>query len=95
MYNGTQRLHAKVCGRVQLVMFRDFAMRHATRLGLKGFVKNMNDGTVEVVLEGSKEKLEELLRLLRKGPLLARVERVEETWSEGTDAFDTFTIRYV
>lgn len=63
------RLEALVQGRVQGVFFRDFTRRHARRLGLVGRVRNLSGGsTVEVVAEGPRAALEELLTRLREGP---------------------------
>ena len=49
-----ERLEAIVSGRVQMVMYRDFTARFARRLGLVGEVKNLSDGTVRVIAEGSR-----------------------------------------
>lgn len=66
-----------VRGRVQGVGFRWFVGREAQRLGLVGFVRNLPDGTVEVVSEGADESLDALERVLERGPAMARVEGVE------------------
>jgi len=88
-----KELHAIVRGRVQLVMFRDFTKRRARRLGLKGFVRNLADGGVEVLAQGSQEALEKLIELLHKGPLLSHVERVDVEWRTATEPqFGSFTI---
>ena len=60
--------HFKVVGRVQGVGFRWFTRVVARRLQLAGWVKNLPDGSVEVAASGREEKLEELRRLLEKGP---------------------------
>jgi acylphosphatase len=87
-------LHAFVRGRVQGVLFRSFAERHARRLGLVGYARNLFDGRVEVVAEGEKAALEEFLRQLHLGPPGARVEGVEVEWGEAEERFKDFTIRY-
>ena len=87
-------LHAFVRGRVQGVLFRSFAERHARRLGLVGYAKNLFDGRVEVVAEGERGALEELLGQLHQGPPGARVEGVEVEWGEAGEHFRDFTIRY-
>ncbi len=76
-------VHLVVHGRVQGVGFRYFVTREATRLGLRGLVRNRPDGTVEVEAEGSLAGLERLADAVRRGPVAARVERVEEHFSEG------------
>ncbi|MEK7628104.1 MAG: acylphosphatase [Patescibacteria group bacterium] len=87
-----QEIHCLVFGRVQMVMFRDFTARGARSLGLTGFVRNLADGSVEVVAQGAKEKLEALVVRLKKGSLLSRVDNVQVTWCEATQSFDGFII---
>ena len=66
-----------VHGRVQGVGFRYFVERHAQRLALRGWVRNLPDGCVEVQASGPQEALDELEGLLRQGPQWADVRRVE------------------
>lgn len=66
-----------VHGVVQGVGFRWFVAGHAERLGLRGWVRNREDGTVEVVVSGEAGLLVELAGLLEEGPIGARVDRVE------------------
>lgn len=88
-----KRLHAIVSGRVQLVMYRDFARRKAQKLGIVGWVKNLKDNTVEVVAEGRKERLLEYVELLEKGPFLSEVKGVDIKWWDGvTGEFKVFEI---
>ena len=68
-----------VHGRVQGVGFRWFVLREAERRGLRGYVRNLRDGSVEVIAAGKEQALEELGRLLERGPAQARVERVERS----------------
>lgn len=68
-----------ISGIVQGVGFRWFVARHARAIGLTGYARNLPDGTVEVVVDGPRESLPELERLLRTGPAYARVDRVECT----------------
>ena len=70
-----------VHGDVQGVGFRYFLLRHGEALGLRGWVRNNDDGTVEVVAEGSRPDLETLKRAAEEGPPLARIERVDARWS--------------
>jgi acylphosphatase len=60
-------------GRVQMVGFRAFVTVHARRLGLRGWVRNTASGAVEVLAEGSRSSVEELARLLQRGPAAAEV----------------------
>ena len=62
------RVRAVVTGRVQGVFYRDSCRSQATRLGVRGSVKNLADGSVEVVAEGDRARVEELLAWCRTGP---------------------------
>jgi acylphosphatase len=68
-----------VSGRVQGVYFRHSARLEAQRLGLRGFARNLQDGSVEVLAEGSGSAIEQLRQWLERGPARARVESVRET----------------
>lgn len=75
-------LHAIVHGRVHGVFFRASTQDEAERLGLLGWVRNLPDGTVEVLASGPAEALRELLVWLHHGPGTARVDRVDASWPE-------------
>ena len=85
-------IYCIITGLVQMVMFRNFAQRKARSLGLTGTVRNLPDGTVEVVAQGDGEKLEALIKRLRAGSLLSRVDDVRVTWREPKAAFGGFHI---
>lgn len=88
-----KRIRAIVSGRVQLVMYRDFARRKADRFGITGWVRNRPDNTVEVVAEGEEEDLKEYIAYLEEGPVLAEVASVEvKWWPEATGEFREFLI---
>ncbi len=87
-------LQAIVYGRVHGVFFRDFVSRQARQIGLTGYVHNLPDGTVEVLAEGERKQLEELVGYLRVGPPAARVEKVATNWSEYTGKYSGFSVRY-
>ncbi len=89
------RLHAIVSGRVQGVFFRDHTRRWALSLGLTGWVRNLEDGRVEVLAEGEKDRLESLLSRLREGPPLARVEGLSVEWEEYRGEFFDFRISWL
>lgn len=90
-----KRIHCIISGRVQLVMYRDFARRKAKRLGIVGWVKNLKDNTVELMAEGEEKDLKKYIRLLHEGPLLAEVEGVEcKWWEAATGEFKVFEIKY-
>ncbi len=89
-----KQIQAKIIGRVQLVMYRDFAERKAQALGITGVVKNMPDGSVFVIAEGDETKLKQYIKLLKKGPILARVEKVNVEWNEANGSYSNFLIKY-
>lgn len=87
--------HVTVRGRVQGVFFRAFVRRHATALGLTGYVRNLAQlRAVDVKAEGERSQLEELLKRLNQGPPGASVEKVEVTWGDYSGNFSNFKIRY-
>jgi len=90
---GVRRVHVFVSGRVQGVSFRAFTTRHAKALGLTGWVMNLRDGRVEAVIEGPKEKVAELLKLIEKGPPAARVDNLKVTDERPRGDFRSFTRR--
>lgn len=89
-----QRLNAIVHGRVQGVGFRFFVLRQALAIGLKGWVRNLAGGTVEVLAEGNAASLQELLAALHLGPEAAFVRDVIVHHSPATGEFQDFDIRY-
>ena len=89
-----KELRAIIHGRVQLVMFRDFTKRRARALGLVGVVRNLEGGTVEVVAQGEKHALEQLVEALHRGPLLSRVDAVDTVWCEPVQKYTGFIIAY-
>ena len=91
--NTEARLHAVVEGRVQGVGYRYFVEDEAMSLDLKGWVRNLWDGRVEVVAEGQRQALEKLLVALRRGPRASSVTDIQVEWSPSTGGFTHFTIR--
>jgi len=87
-----KRLHAVIRGRVQGVGFRYFLLARATQLGLQGWVRNNDDGTVELLAEGPRAALERLKQAAEEGPRQARVERVDATWSEAVGGLGSFDL---
>jgi acylphosphatase len=70
----------RVTGLVQGVFYRQSTAGEAGRFGLSGTVRNLPDGSVEVVAEGAREAVLELVAFCRRGPPSARVEGLELTW---------------
>lgn len=90
--SGNQQLHAIVRGRVQGVYFRQTTYQVASNLGIKGKVRNLPDGTVEITAEAERGALDHLLDWARVGPPGARVDDVEVEWRAATGEFDGFYI---
>jgi acylphosphatase len=89
----SQRLDARVTGRVHGVGFRYFVWRQAAALGLVGWVANESDGSVRCVAEGPRADLDALLERLHEGPAAAIVEGVSAAWMPATGSFGTFGVR--
>src|SRR5437667_10649632 len=87
-------LSAAVVGRVQNVGFRYFVVGEARILGLQGYVRNDSTGDVEVVAQGPRPALEQLLVLLRQGPPAAEVHAIQYAWRETTEHFSGFQVRW-
>jgi acylphosphatase len=86
------RRRVVVHGRVQGVFFRDTTRRLALEQGVRGWVRNTWEGTVEAVLEGSPAAVERLVDFAHRGPSGARVERVE-VFDEDEEGLTGFSIR--
>jgi acylphosphatase len=74
--------HLRIEGRVHGVGYRDWLVREASRLGLYGWVRNRRDGSVEALIAGDEAAVRSLLSLCRRGPVLARVDRITESFAE-------------
>ena len=81
-----------VHGRVHGVGFRYFVQDAASRLGLTGYVRNLPDGTVLILVEGEEDLFEELLKEVRRGPRMARVERLQIDEMSPVGKYKTFHI---
>jgi len=89
-----KRIHVYYSGRVQGVGFRITAEETAHDLGVVGLVKNLRDGRVEVVAEADEATLERFLEAIRTGSMKNFIKQVEISWSDASDTFDEFEIRY-
>lgn len=87
------RVHLKIQGRVQGVYFRASTVTQAQRFGVTGWVRNCPDGSVEVVAEGRRAAIEELIAWCRQGPEGARVSHVQLEWEQPQSNFVGFSIR--
>lgn len=90
-----KRVHVFYSGLVQGVGFRYTAQDIAMSLGITGWVKNLEDGRVEIVAEGKEEGIKEFLDRLAKGQLRQYIKDIESSWEKPTGEFDDFDIRFL
>ncbi len=88
-----KRIRITVSGRVQGVGFRASAREKALSLGLVGWVRNLADGRVEILAEGSPASISALVEWCGHGPRWARVERLAAVDETPIGEFDGFTVR--
>ena len=86
------RIHASISGLVQGVSFRSSTIKIAKGLGIKGWIRNLPDGRVEIVAEGEKDKINALMEFLKKGPPAARVDKVDVKIEDYEGEFKDFNI---
>lgn len=89
---GLKQVQLTVRGRVQGVYFRASAQREARRLGITGWVKNRQDGSVDILAEGEEDGLRDLIGWAQKGPSASRVEKVDVRWRGFSGEFPDFRI---
>jgi len=88
------RIHLIVKGKVQGVGYRNNAKRRADQLGLRGWIKNLSNGSVEIIAQGSEKKIEEFVAWCQKGPIISTVEEVQiEKQEPDTDFWDFKVIK--
>ena len=88
-----KRANIRVRGLVQGVFFRLNAKKIALDLGLKGYARNMPDGSLEIIVEGPKGRIDELIEFCKKGPEAAEVSRINVRFENPKNEFDGFEIR--
>ena len=88
------RAHVWVSGRVQGVYFRETARQQAIRLGITGWVANLTDGRVEILVEGMRTAVLAFIDWAHRGPPSARVERVDSQLEPPTGEFTSFQVRH-
>lgn len=82
-----------ISGFVQGVGFRRFLQKQAQEMTVGGWVRNLPEGKVEVLLQGERQEVEMLIEASQKGPFLAEVEEVEIEWEEITQEYPDFIVR--
>ena len=86
------RAHIFIYGEVQGVFFRRSARVKADELGVVGLIRNRRDGSVEVIAQGSKAKVDTFIKWCKKGPPFAKVGKVEVEWKKNLEDFEEFEI---
>jgi acylphosphatase len=87
------RAHVVVRGLVQGVFFRQSTADEARRLGVRGWVRNAPDGSVEAEVEGERAQIEALAAWCRRGPPAAEVDEVDVRWSAHRGDLGPFAVR--
>jgi acylphosphatase len=87
-------IRAVVSGRVQGVFFRAYTQEAALRYGVKGWVRNLPDGSVEALVSGDAERVDRMIAWLHQGSPMSQVSRVTLEERETDERFDDFAIRY-
>jgi len=90
----TATAHLFIEGRVQGVFYRSFTRNLASKLRLNGWAKNLYDGRVEAVFEGSRELIEQAIQECWKGPAGSSVRNIDVRWEESSGEYKNFEIRY-
>ena len=89
-----KRIHVNVQGIVQGVFFRVSTKEVAQKIGLKGTVRNLRDGSVEIIAEGKEEDLIKLIKFAKTGPPAAKVYNTDVKWLEAEGNLPFFRIAY-
>lgn len=87
-----KQAHIIISGQVQGVGYRYFVRSNARKLGLTGWVRNITNGKVEAILQGSQDQIEEMLALARTGPMLSDVKDIEVEWEDVKEIFGDLQI---
>jgi acylphosphatase len=87
-----KRAHLIITGRVQGVWYRSYTKDKAQKIGLTGWVRNLENGDVEAIIEGEEKAVEEMIEWCYSGSPLSKVEEIQTIYDKFIDEFDEFTI---
>jgi acylphosphatase len=87
-----QRAHIIIHGLVQGVFFRHNTKKLALDLVLKGFARNNEDGTVEIIAQGHDDKIKELIEFCKTGPKSAKVSKINVKFENPKNDFNSFEV---
>ena len=91
--NNRVRAYIVLTGRVQGVAFRYYARNIANRHGVKGWIRNLDNGDVEVTIEGERNSVNQMIEWCKEGPSLALVEDIKIIWQSYAGDFSEFHVR--
>ncbi len=86
-----KQVHLYISGFVQGVGYREHTKRESKKLGLTGWVRNLSDGRVEVLAQGTEEKLKELIKKCERGSYLSEVKDISIEWNDSNELFPDFS----
>ncbi|MBI2215450.1 MAG: acylphosphatase [Acidobacteria bacterium] len=86
--------HIRIHGKVQGVGYRFYATRIARRLGLKGWIQNLRDGSVEAMVEGEAPKIDEWITEIKEGPRYAEVVRIDQERRDNAGPLADFDVKF-
>ena len=89
-----KRIHIFITGRVQGVFFRQSTRVMAIKNNVTGWIRNLDDGRVEIVAEGEESNIDALIDWCKTGPANSRVDEFELVEENSTDEFKNFEVRY-
>jgi len=89
-----EQIHCIISGKVQNVFLRSYIKECADKYDILGFVQNLENGTVEVVVEGNSSTLTKFLSDVRQGSSMSQIESIDTTWGHATKKFDHFSIKH-
>lgn len=90
----SKSLEIRIKGEVQGVGFRQWAVQQARLMGIRGYVRNLPEGSVEVLAIGDPQVLNQFCGMLRQGPMSAQVDTLDAKEVQEPPNYDTFRIRY-
>lgn len=86
-----QEAHLKITGKVQGVFYRAYAQEKANSLGLKGYAYNMDDGSVEALVQGEEAEIQSFIDWAKQGSPSSKVENVEVNWRPPGEIYKDFS----
>jgi len=89
-----EQRHVHIHGKVQGVGYRFFATRVARRMGLRGWIQNNRDGSVEALVEGEKKTIDEWIEELKEGPRYAEVTKIDQEVKEFSGRLPDFDVKF-